>query len=353
MTKYLLKKYLKYILIILISMEIFFLMIDLLENFKDLPNSANLKLLYILYESVFLLNITLPLAIIFGWIVTISFFIKENIFISFYALGVSKKQIINPVILVSLFFITLLILLQLTPLAYADKQQNKILHNNFFTSETSNIFLKYNSNYIYFEKLYPLEKKAVNIRIFKTKNNQLIETIYAKEAHYKNNKWYAIDAKIITKPESLYWDKSKLIVTYEKFLYTLEGFKPDIIKKVYESKVQYSIPDAIYTILLFKKQNLNINKIKAELYSKSIMPYFVIPLVILVFAYSGVSGRFFSINRFISVNILVSLIVWGIFILLKRLAISNIINSELALVLPIILLFIFSFLIINKRLNRY
>ena len=47
-TKYLLSKNIKYFLIILISLEIFFVGIDLLQYFTRLPNSANLQLLYII-----------------------------------------------------------------------------------------------------------------------------------------------------------------------------------------------------------------------------------------------------------------------------------------------------------------
>ncbi len=159
-TKYLLTKYLKYFFIILLSLELFFIGFDFLQYGDSLPSSANLQLLYILYNGFFILTITLPLSIIFAWIVTLTFLIKENTLISFYALGSSKKVVLFPIMMISILLTSTLILFQNTDLAYAVEQKNKILENKFFVNEKSNILLKYNNNFVYFQKLYPLEKKS-------------------------------------------------------------------------------------------------------------------------------------------------------------------------------------------------
>jgi lipopolysaccharide export system permease protein len=324
---------------------------DYLQNYKFLPNSANLKLLYILYNSFFILTITLPLSLLFGWVITIAVMIKDNNIISFYSLGVSKKNIILPIVLLAFFINFLLIILQTTSLAYSAEVKNKILNNKYFINEKSNILLKYNDNFVFFKKLYPLEKKAIDVRIFTIKNNQLIQTIIAKKAYYQNNKWYIIDAKIIKKPENIFWEDSKLDISYEKFLYTLDGFKPEIINNVYKSKVQYSITDAVYTILLFDKQGLDTNKIEAILYSKVIVPFFVLPILILIFLYSNISNRFFHTGKFISLWVFSSLFMWGIFFLLQKLAIGNILNAKISLILPILVLIVLTYYIYKKRIN--
>jgi len=348
-TKYILLKYLKYFFIILISLELFFAGFDYLQVFSKLPPSANLQLLYLLYNGFYILTITLPLSILFAWLLTLSILIKENTMVSFYSLGVSKRAILLPIISISFIITSFLIFLQTTELAYSLEEKNKIIKNKYFISEKKNILLKYNDNFIYFKKLFPLEKKAIGIRIFKVKNSQLIQTIIAKKAYYQNNKWYVIDAKIINKPDNIIWDESKLEITYEKFLYTLEGFKPEVISNVYKSKAQYSIPDAIYTILLFDKQKLNTNKIKAILYSKMVLPYFVIPMLVLIFIYTNISSRFFKMSKFLSLGIFITLLIWGLFFLLEKLSVGNVINSELALLLPLAILFVFSKYIYYKK----
>jgi lipopolysaccharide export system permease protein len=243
-------------------------------------------------------------------------------------------------------------MLQTTELAYSSEQKNKILNNNFFVNEKFNILLKYNNNFVYFQKLYPLEKKAENVKIFKLEDGQLVETILAKTAYYQDNKWYVVDAKIISKPKKIEWENSKLNIRYEKSLYTLDGFKPEIISNVYKANIEYSIADALYTILLFDKQGLNTDKIRAILYTKLIVPFMVVPLLILFFAYSSISGRFFKMGQFVSVSILLALGIWGVFFFLQRIATANLVIPEIALIFPLILLFIYSFIMYQKRIAK-
>jgi lipopolysaccharide export system permease protein len=60
LTRYILKKYLTNFIIVLVSLEIFFVGIDFLQNYKSLPQSANLQLLYILYNGFVALILALP-----------------------------------------------------------------------------------------------------------------------------------------------------------------------------------------------------------------------------------------------------------------------------------------------------
>jgi len=348
-TKYLLRKYLKYFFIILFSLEFFFVGIDFLQNFSDLPQSANLQLLYVIYNSFFTFTITLPLSLIFGWIVTITVLIKNNELISFYSLSISKADILRPIILASTIITTILILLQTTPLAYSAENKNKILNNIYFVNEKTNIFLKYNDYFIYFKKLYPLEKKAEDIHIFKTKNNDIVEIVVAKKAYFQNNRWYVIDTKITKKPEVINWNKSKIIITNEKFLYTLEGFEPKIINNVYKGEAQFSIIDAIRTILLLENQDFNTNKIKTILYSQLFMPFFVIPLIVIIFLFTNPSSRFFNTATFTSITIFTTLITWGLLFLLQKLAFGGVILGELAIITPLVILFFITFYLYNKK----
>jgi len=340
----------KYFFIILLSLELFFVGIDFLQYFSRLPHSANLQLLFIMYNIFFTLSITLPLSLVFAWIVTLTFLIKENALVSFYSLGVSRKEVMLPILLVSIFFTLVLIAIQSTPLAYAYEEKDKILHNRYFVNEQDNIFLKYNEYFVYFKKLYPIEKKAVDIHIFKTKDNDIIETIVGKKAFYQNNKWYVIDTKITKKPEKIDWNKSKLEVSYEKFLYTLEGFEPSIINNVYSGKAQYSVLDAIRAITLLDNQEFNTNKIKAILYSQVVMPFFILPLIVLIFIYTSASSRFFNTAFFISIAIFLTLCIWGVLFLLQKLALGSIVLAEIAIILPIGIFFILTYFLYKKEL---
>ncbi len=351
LTKYILKKYLLNFIIVLISLELFFVGIDFLQNFKDLPNSANLQLLYILYNAFFTLTLALPLSIIFGWIITLVLFIKNNELVAFNAVGSASSRIYAPVVKVSLFLIALLVLLQATPLAYSYDQKRKIAKGEYFTNTKSDIFLKYNDNYIYFKKLLPLEKKAENIHIYKVKDDDISQTIIAKNAYFQNDRWYVVDAKIITKPSDLEQSDAKLDIKYEKFLHTLEGFRPKILDNVYESKSNFSIFDAVSALILLSNQGINTDKIRGALYNQIIVPFFVVPIILLTFAYASLNSRFFNMGKFVSFCVFGTLVVWGIFFMLFKFTSGGIVIPEVSILLPMIVWLLSALYIYNRKMN--
>ena len=351
LTKYILKKYLLNFIIVLISLELFFVGIDFLQNFKNLPESANLQLLYILYNGFFTLTLALPLSIVFGWVITLVIFIKNNEFVAFNALGSTRKEIFRPVINISMFLLTILILLQATPLAYSYEQKRKIVNNEYFTNTKSDIFLKYNDYYIYFEKLFPLEKRAENIHIFKVDNMDVIETIQGEKAYFQNDKWYVVNVKITNKPIDINVNESKLDIRYEKFLNTLEGFKPKILDNVYENNSDFSIIDAVSAMILLNEQKINTQKIRSVLYNQIVIPFFVIPLLLLIYAYASLNSRFFNISKFTSVSIFGTLIVWGFFFMLFKFTNGGVLLPEVSILLPMFLWIVISVYFYNRKIN--
>lgn len=349
-TQYLLLKFLKLFLIILLAMQIFFVGIDLIQNFKALPDSANLQLLYVLYNAFFTLSITLPISLVFAWVLTLVFLIKNNELVAAFSLGVSRKMIYYPIVLISTLVIGGFIYLQTTPLAYAYEEKDKILEGLYFTNTKSNIFLKYNEYFVYFKNLYPLEKKAEDIHIFKIKDNDIEESIIAKSAHFQNDKWYVVDAKIVTKPANIGWDNSAISVKYEKFLDTLEGFNPKILNNVYDTKSNFSIPDAYKALSLLEVQGVNTNKIKASLYYQLFSYFIILPIIVIVFAYSANNSRFFNPAKFTSLSFFFTLGIWGLFFMLYKLAMGDVIQAEIAILLPICIFYFGT--IIFLRLKR-
>ncbi|MCT7908160.1 LptF/LptG family permease [Arcobacter lacus] len=351
LSKYILKKYLINFIIVLISLELFFVGIDYLQNFKNIPASANLQLLYILYNSFFTLTLALPLSIVFGWIITLVLFIKNNEFVAFNALGATRKNIFMPVVTISISLLVVLIFLQMTPLAYSYEQKRKILNDEYFSNTKSDIFLKYNDYYVYFQKLLPLEKKAENIHIYKVKDENLVETIIGEKAYFQNDKWYVVDVKVINKPENIDVNSSKLDIRYEKFLHTLDGFKPKILDNVYENKSDFSIMDAISALVLLKEQGINTQKIRTILYNQLVIPFFVIPILILVYSFASLNSRFFNMAKFVSFSIFGTLIVWGFFFLIFRLTSSGTIIPEISMLLTMFIWIVFSIYFYDKKIN--
>ena len=86
--------YLKSFFIIFFALVGFFVGVDLLINFKDLPNSANLILLYVLFLACMAVSYVLPLSLVFALVLCLANMVRSNELVSFYALGLSKKQVI-------------------------------------------------------------------------------------------------------------------------------------------------------------------------------------------------------------------------------------------------------------------
>lgn len=349
LTKYILKKYLLNFIIVLVSLQLFFVGMDFLQNTKDLPSSANLQLLYLMYNSFFTLTLTLPLSLVFGWILTLVIFVRNNELVAFTALGAKRFNIYIPAVLVSLALLLVLISIHMTPMAYSYEQKKKILDGNYFTNTKSDIFLKYDDNYIFFKKLLPIKKQAEDIHIYKVKDDDIVETIIAKKAYFQNDKWYVVDAKIIKKPKDMNFETSKLEIRHEKFLNTLEGFKPKILDNVYEDKSSFSLIDAFSALTLLSKQNVNTDKIRAAIYYELIVPFFILPLIMLIFIFTSYNRRFFNIGSFTSFSIFGTLVIWGIFFMLYKFANNGVMKPEFSLLLPMLIWFTFSYIIYRKK----
>ena len=276
---YILKKFSYNLIVILLSLELFFVGLDLLANASDLPQSANLKILYIVYVFMFALTTTLPLAIVFGWIATIVNFVKSNEMVAFISLGASTKDIIIAPLILSIFCIALLIGVQSSPFAYSSDQKSNILKNTYFSSERAHIFFKHNEYFAYFEKLLPYSKEARNVSIFKLEKDNLVQTIHSPKGKFEDNYWVFENALIINKPAQLDWDKSKLTEEIVPQIKLLEGFKPKILDSVYEPKSSFSTIDAFDAFFILKSQNINTDKIRSAIYNQIFIPFFIIIVI--------------------------------------------------------------------------
>ena len=80
-------------------------------------------------------------------------------------------------------------------------------------------------------------------------------------------------------------------------------------------------------------------------------PFFVIPLILLIFAYASLNSRFFNIGKFTSISIFGTLVIWGIFFMLFKLTNGGIIIPEVSILLPMLFWIIISIYFYNKKIN--
>lgn len=351
--KYISFHYLKYFFIILFALIFFMVGFDYLGRADKLPDSANLVFLYLIFQGFLGIHILLPPALVFAMIGTKIFLIRSNALVAFYSIGYTKRDILKPFIIVAHLIVIIYIALHMTILAKAEEYALNIYERSSISVPSNNLFFTYEGKFVYFETLFPLLKKAENIKVFTIENSSLVEVLIAKEAHYHDNYWYIKNADIIKKPKELDIDSRGIEVDENQEVKVLKNFKPKILDQVHEGKVNYTILEAIDAYLLLNDQNINMDTIKASLYKNFFYPYFVPALVIIIFFFVPISSRSLNITLFSFLAILSTLLTWGLLYMASELALHKSVSAEIGILLPIILLNFIAFFIYSRRKNSH
>lgn len=338
--RYIAYHYFKYFSVIMIALIFFMVGFDYMENVEKLPDSANLVLIYLMYKSFFAIDMLLPLSLAFGMIATKIFLIRSNALVALYSLGYSKNDILKPFVTVSSLVIIVYIALHATSFARADEYSNNIRSTAQYLQPTSNLFFTFEDKYVYFGRLYPLQERADDIRIFSIKKHALEEVVVAKQAHYSEGYWHIAKAHLLGKPDELSFAGAGISVEEKEGLKLLKDFRPKILDQVYEGKVNFTIVDAIDAVLLLKEQKINIDRIKSALYRIFVYPFFVPSLIVIIFFFVPVSPRFLNVTLFSFGAILATLMTWALLFVLTELASNKTISSEAGIVVPIVFLFL-------------
>ncbi len=347
--KYVAFHYLKNMLIILMGLSGLFSGLDFLINTTNL-SSFNVKILYGFFKWQEALSLLFPLAIIFGGIWTKIAFIKENAISAMYSLGVTRKELFKPFFFVALSTYFVFLGLNFTSFAIAKDSAKQLFSNSYDISETKDLFFKYNDSFVYISKLIPEKYKIENLTIFKMKNSEVVETITSKEAWYNIHEWVATKAlkKTIVKDEE---GMKRLKVEKLTILRTLQEYQPKILKSIYDGK-ELTLHDSVKAIELLKKQGLETYALRAEIYGKVVMPLFSIALLMILLFNFSFHARYMNIAVTTTKAIGGTLFVWGILFALLEIGKNGTLSPEIAIILPIILLWIYALYSLGKSQKR-
>lgn len=342
------KIFLKNFIILFLALELFFTGIDLMQNFKHLPPSANLQILYASNIFMNFVNYTLPLSLLFSMLMSIFQLIRSNELVSLYALGASKRNVITPIFILSLFITLLYIALNNTTFVKANEYADSIKKHGKITNTSSHLFLKSEDDYIYIESLNPLHKEGKNIKIFKTKETDVTQIIEAKRAIFKEDHWELQDVTQITKPNINQKD-AKLRFTKQKRLDALEGFKPQIIDNLFKGKSKLTIEDSFAAITLLHAQHLKTDKIRSNLYIMILFPLFA-PIAILALFYPmPAQRREVNLALLSTLYIFGILMLWGLLFTMAKISSNGALSPELGIGIPLLLLLFLSLYLIYKN----
>ncbi len=336
--KHIVKNYLKNFFVIFIGLDLFYVAVDILTNYSNIPESANLQLLYAIFQAMNAVNYVLPLSIVFGMIVTYFSMLKSNELICMYASSISKRAFVRPFFITALGITVAYIALNATEFAYSYEYSHNLKRYNRISNSAEDLFLKHNNQYIYFKKLDPLKQVAQDVTIFEVENMDLVKIIRATTASFIQNHWVLEKVSIVHKPKVSSLDSDGMRTENIEKYDAMEGFKPKIMDNVYQGDFVLSILDGIDAWLFFKEQGVNTNKIKTTLFYQIFFPFFAPLLIVILFYRAPVMGRYFNMALIASLFSFITLALWSGLFLLSRLATNGVIPSEIAILVPIMLL---------------
>lgn len=344
--------YLRYFFIILIALGSFMVGFDLMENATELPESANLVLIYVMYKSFYAIDMMLPISLVFAMIASLVEMIRSNALAAYYAIGYSKARILAPFLSVAVLMIGIHIALHATNFARANEFAKNLRETSQFIRPTSNLFFTHEGNYIFFGNLYPLTRKAEDIRIFSFEKGRLSEVTTAKEAVYDDGYWNMRKAHIVHPPKTLDLDGEGFVTEDRQNIKALRDFKPKILDQVYEGKANFTIGDGLDALALLENQNVDVAKITSAIYRIFLTPWFSVIMMVIFFFYAPISTRFLNLSLFSFGAILATLIVWGIFFMMGELANNKTLSPEAGIIAPIVFLFAVMLWRIGTSLRR-
>ena len=335
--------YFKYFMILFIALTLFYVGIDILTNLKDMPASANLKLLYFGLTSLTAVNYVLPLALIFALITSKFSMIRSNELVSFYALGIDKNRLIKPPFYIALAITFIYVGLNFTPFAYAYEYGRNIVKLSNLSRTSSDIFLKFEGKFVYVDSLNPISGEAKDMRIFDINGSNLRSATFGESAKFIDDAWLLKNAKIVNLPQNIKLGEKGLDIKTPSELKTLENFKPKTIESASAESSAITIPDAVDYILAFKDEGVGLNSTKTTLYNLAFAPFFAPFMVLIIYYFLPVTGRFFNLALKSFIFTIDSLCVWGALFVMMRFARNGVVSPEVGVLLPIILLGAYAF----------
>jgi len=306
--RYLLKLYLKNVATILLGLSLFYIVVDFATHFSKLPDSINLQILYLYYSFLYGVDFLYPLALLFGFLLTLNALISRNELVAFFGAGFRRRDLLKPILGVGVVTILLGWAMDSSPLAYSLQNAEAILEGK----PTSNrkLFLKWEDKVISIEKIEPFLGEATGVKIFYLSPTYgLYKVVTLPKAKFTGKEW-AGEGRVL-KLEEKRW------LSYESYLYVLPGFRPKVVANLKKLN-SISFVDAYFALRYFK--DLDINSIASILLFKLTTPLLVLGLIIIIFLYAPIHRRLTNLPLFMVKTSLLGVMGWGIQLLLFKFA---------------------------------
>ena len=295
-------------------------------------NNLKIDFLNVLYLSFFLIpnliNVTLPFVIIFGLIIAFIKFDKDKEIIAIFSLGLSIKEVLKPLLLISIIITIFYLFLNLffSPYIYEKYKQKEFNLRNSINLDNINI-----SNFIQLDK---------NLILDFSKKKDILEDVFIRFIGENENIVFASRATILKEPK--------------KYIFNLsDGFKLSIINNKIEKlefenyklnfplrrENNYNNYDKNTLTLLKLIKNQDYNSMAERMFDTLILL-----TVIMFFYFNNIKDNNFTTNQ-IFIYLFLSILI----IILENIIKNLDINLKLSLLFNTInISFIYLFMFIKK-----
>ncbi len=292
LSAYLLREYIKRIMMTLFVMGLLYIVIDLFEKIDEFivnKASAEQLIMYFLYKLPLVLIQMTPVAILISTMFLIGAFSKSNEFTAMKAAGIPLIRIVSPLLFLAFFISVIILILNETVVPVSTAKSNHILQNEIrkvvvHAVYDADIWVKGKGNLFWNVGSYDPETKQLhNVRVLKLDKDYTIEyRVDAKRALWDGAYWVLYGGE--------FWDFKNPLKFHAK---TVDGeairilnTPPRSFRVVQRPSEELNAMELSAYINDVKAEGYDASRYEVELYSKFSFPFlsFIMAMVAIPFA---------------------------------------------------------------------
>ncbi len=313
--KYIIKEYVRFFIITLVSFIALFLIVDFFEKIRMfLSNSASLTQMaaYFLFSLPMIISLMLPAAVLLATLMTFSSLSKCSEIIAMKANGISLYRMSLPVLIfvtilgVTLFYFSELI----TPSSIAKTEHivmAEVQKQKTFGSFKQNELWYHGDNAIYNFKIFDVSKDTLRGIVINYINPDftLQKRIDAERAEWKNGHWVFHNLLLThfdnTNTPVLEWSKEKIIPLPEK---------PSDFKIMQKDAEKMGFFDLRKYVNKIQSEGYDATRYLVDLHGKLAFPFVTLILVLIGISFSTRSERQGGVMQSVGIGIIIGFSYW-------------------------------------------
>ncbi len=278
LSRYWLKEFFRFFLIVQIIVMCIFVSVDYLTNIESFLDSE-ISLLsafgYVLLKTPFMFVQLTPAGLVLSVIVVFGMMNKNNELLALKSGGVTVFYLVRPAVMAGIFLGIMMFFLGETIVPITMSQANHIKYsvikkrrNVYATRE--NIWIKGDKNIAHFKYFNPVDRTISGITLtFFNKNFQLLSRIDAENGRYENGTWILFKGLEQTFSRNL--KKSSVDTWMEKKV--VLDIEPDDLKKIVKKSNEMGFKELAAHVRKVEQEGYDATTYRVDLFGKTAFPF--------------------------------------------------------------------------------